>query len=578
MKILMTITILVSVVALANPARAAEHPTLVSVESAQCSFCHEELLEGKVNVHPPVADDCTTCHEFSKGEDGTTVELMESEPSLCVICHDEMSSAVELELETPHFPVGDSCLNCHDPHASENAQLLLAPPGKLCGECHDIEDLDKVHGGQLTGATNCTSCHAPHGSDNQRMLVASKHHAPFADGSCTGCHREPFGDRIRLRARGQRLCIACHGDFPEHEAGSKHGALEDQRGRAACLSCHSPHMSEHSRLLLESGIQLCGECHAAVVEAAEAETGHFPAADDCSSCHLPHTSEEVRLLTVPKADLCAECHDLEDEDLSATHLGASLDRLQCLDCHSPHGAGNPSALAEHLHPPIEDGCDICHEGAFNELFEDGEASLCLMCHDDIGEFAAEATVSHDAMEMDSCVLCHNPHASPQEKLVNAPGAGPCAECHEQAAGPDEVAHGVIDLIGCRACHEPHGGENEKLLRKSGEDLCFECHLPGRARSRPEGGVTAFDRFAFDERLSARMQSLRLSDDLQTGHPVTNHRVLGVPTKEGLKRSGSSFEGELTCTVCHDPHKGRSSHLFKWDASSSTEVCLNCHDR
>ena len=127
-----------------------EHPRLVNVESAQCGVCHEELLENKAHVHPPVAEDCTTCHDFSVGDEGTTVSLMDSEPALCVFCHDDKEAAVEMELEAPHMPAADSCLICHDPHASEHEHVLLSPTIELCAECHDIEDLDQVHGGQLT--------------------------------------------------------------------------------------------------------------------------------------------------------------------------------------------------------------------------------------------------------------------------------------------------------------------------------------------------------------------------------------------------------------------------------------------
>lgn len=569
---------LAGVVALAPPTRAAEHPTLVDVASAQCDLCHDELLEGKTTIHAPVSDDCTTCHEFSKDEEGTQVELMETEPALCVICHDEMEKAVELELETPHFPVGDSCLTCHDAHASKNARLLLAATTQLCAECHDLDDLDAVHDGQLTESTTCTSCHVPHGSDNNRMLLSSKQHAPFADGSCSGCHREPFGDRVRLRARGQRLCIACHGEFPEHEAGSKHGALEDQRGRAGCLSCHNPHMSEHSTLLVEGGNALCAECHADILQAAEAETGHYPAADDCTMCHQPHTSEEPTLLATARDDLCADCHDLEDDDLIATHLGAKLDGSACLGCHSPHGAGNPSALAQHMHFPIEDGCDTCHDGAFDQFLDD-EPALCLMCHEDIAEHAAEAAVPHDAMEMESCVLCHNPHASAQEKLVKAPGAGPCADCHEQAAGPDEVSHGIIDLVGCRACHEPHGGENEKLLRRTGSDLCLACHREGAVEIDAQAQRATFDgRFSIPVATGFRPPSIRLSQNGTEGHPLINHRTLGTPSADELENGDTTFAGEMTCLTCHDPHKGSSRHLFREGARSPMEACNACHDK
>ena len=566
--------------AVATSLSAAEHPTLVKVDSAQCNLCHEDLTEGKPNIHSPVADDCTMCHDFTKDESGTTVELSDSEPSLCLMCHDDLEKAAAMELAAPHMPVEDSCLTCHEVHASEHAKLLAAPVAEVCSNCHDVEDLNEGHGEQLTEATDCTSCHQPHGSDNSRMLMASQQHAPFADGSCTGCHRQPFGDRIRLRSRGSRLCIACHGEFETPDGGSTHGALADIKGRAACLSCHDPHMSAERTLLIAGGPTLCAECHADTVAGAQAETGHAAASDDCTSCHLPHTSEHPRLLTTAPDELCAECHDLEDEDLSSTHLGADLTSLTCTQCHSPHGAGHPKLLAENLHAAIEDGCDICHEGGHNELMEGGGAELCLMCHDDIGEFADAATVPHEAMLLDSCTACHNPHASAQPKLVKLPAGGACTDCHpDQAAGPDEVAHGIIEWVGCEACHEPHGSDNETLLRLSGSELCLGCHGPGATDiEQGQEALELLKGVLLNAELAALIPTLSLSSDGERNHPLQGHRTLGTASPEEMAKFPVVYDREISCFSCHDPHKGRSSLLLLWGASSASEACQACHEK
>ena len=68
---------------------AVEHPRLVSLESTKCTSCHGDLLRGATHIHPPVEDDCTSCHDVVVGELGTTVELVASEPELCLVCHDD---------------------------------------------------------------------------------------------------------------------------------------------------------------------------------------------------------------------------------------------------------------------------------------------------------------------------------------------------------------------------------------------------------------------------------------------------------------------------------------------------------
>jgi len=411
----------IMLIGVAAASRSADHPTLVSADSIACRTCHEELLAPRV-VHASVREDCSACHRVTILESGTTMALVEAEPALCVMCHDKLSVAVEAGLATPHLPVTESCLICHEPHSGEHDHLLSDPPAEVCGQCHDTGDLGEVHGGQLTTATNCAACHEPHGSANDAMLAGTHLHRPFADGSCDGCHREPFGERMRLRSRNEKLCTACHVELanPGVEGVVVHAALDGERGTAGCLSCHDPHMSRQPKLLVESGPGLCGRCHASIVEQATAETGHDPAGDDCLNCHLPHVSERAALLTEQKDDLCRLCHDVEDSDLVASHLGANLARLDCLGCHTPHGSGHDSLLAENLHPPVEAGCEICHEGAYDELLEDGDSPLCLLCHEEIQQIADEAETPHGALEVARCADCHNPHASPQASLVKAP--------------------------------------------------------------------------------------------------------------------------------------------------------------
>jgi predicted CXXCH cytochrome family protein len=414
------------------------------------------------------------------------------------------------------------------------------------------------------------------------MLKGANVHRPFADGSCNGCHRAPFGERIRLRARGERLCEACHGDLTAAAAagGVIHAALKGERGRAGCLSCHDPHMSSASGLLHRPGPELCRECHEPIVRAAGAANGHSPAADDCLNCHLPHASDSRALLSEPAGELCRMCHDVDDEDLRGTHLGANLDAIQCESCHTPHGGEHEKLLARTLHPPVLDGCDTCHEGAADQLMEGGESPLCLMCHDDIGETAQAAEVPHMAMEVARCADCHNPHASAQASLLSAPGAAVCGECHEdQVPAEGEVAHGVIDAIGCQACHEPHGGGEPKLLRKRGDDLCLSCHDSKLLQpSADEAETVLLGRFPVSREAAESMASLRLSPDGAAGHPVPNHRVAGTPTKAELKRTETVFDGELTCLTCHDPHKGRSATILRWDAATATQACVHCHPK
>jgi predicted CXXCH cytochrome family protein len=296
---------------------------------------------------------------------------------------------------------------------------------------------------------------------------------------------------------------------------------------------------------------------------------------------MPHVSDLPLLLTEPAGDLCSTCHDLEDEDLVSAHLGADLTNLVCGSCHTPHGSGHPSLLAANLHEPVLDGCDLCHQDTFDQFTESDSTEVCLMCHDDISDFAAAATVPHDAMELGGCTDCHNPHASSQPRLVKAPGAGPCAECHEdQVPGEGEVAHRLIDSHGCASCHSPRGGEEETLLRTTGSDLCLSCHNVERVD--PAGRLVADPesvpgRLGDPETFSRRIPQIHINA-VGRGHPVEFHLALGSPVAEIVERAEVTWEGEMTCMTCHDPHKGRTRTILRWDAVTAAGTCVACHPK
>jgi predicted CXXCH cytochrome family protein len=339
-------------------------------------------------------------------------------------------------------------------------------------------------------------------------------------------------------------------------------------------------MSDQTALLKRPDVIVCRDCHEDVVAAATARSGHAPAAESCINCHQPHVSDAPSLLMASAKETCEMCHDVSDEDLVSAHLGAELARLDCLGCHDPHGTGHPSLLARNLHAPLLNGCETCHEETYDTLVSDGESALCLICHDDIGDLAERAGVRHDALELARCVDCHNPHAAAQPSLVKSPAGAVCADCHaDQMAGEDEVAHRVIESIGCEACHEPHGGENPKLLRLEGDQLCLACHDPrSLALPKTDPEVLVLGKFRMATMDARSMASLRLSEDRQQGHPIARHRVAGQPTREELQKTETTFKDEMTCLTCHDPHKGRSSKILLWEASTSMDACMHCHPK
>ncbi len=556
---------------------AAEHPDIRDPDQADCASCHEEVMGGAVR-HEAAEEDCLTCHEFSKDGDKLTVAVPSEMPGLCVDCHDEREAASTGSLAAPHEPVVGGCADCHDPHSSPNRALLTTRVPALCVDCHDEEELAKAHILPVS-RSDCLRCHDPHGSDVTGMLRGSVEHEPFHKRSCGSCHRKGIGRRVRLVQSGAKLCFACHGDAKNAEGERPHPPFAE----GLCIKCHAPHVSRNRKLLRSAENDLCLSCHDAIRRKVEAPVNHAVLDDGCTTCHDPHGSKNVPLLVSPVPELCLDCHEADDADLKAKHLMADLSEARCVTCHDPHGSTKPHLIAtDSVHGPFDEGeCDTCHDGRADKIEEDGESALCFGCHDEIEDLVKSAKVSHDALEVGSCIDCHTPHAAPRPKLLKGRAEEVCGECHdEQLSGAGESMHGAIARFGCPACHLPHGGENEKLLRvKDVNDLCLSCHDPERLQvDRKKGTATVMGKYELPLRAARAMARLRLSRDKTENHPIQGHRVRGKPTKAELGFAKSKYTDEIGCLTCHDPHKSKGKSLLRQTESGETLSCGTCHEK
>lgn len=72
---------------------------------------------------------------------------------------------------------------------------------------------------------------------------AASTHSPFEMGECKTCHaRNDRADPGPVEVRPPQLCLGCHDDFE--------GVKKGHPSRGNCTSCHSPHDSKKSKLLL----------------------------------------------------------------------------------------------------------------------------------------------------------------------------------------------------------------------------------------------------------------------------------------------------------------------------------------
>jgi len=175
---------------------------------------------------------------------------------------------------------------------------------------------------------------------------------------------------------------------------------------------------------------------------------------------------------------CATCHEEITRDFaSATHarLMAPGSNAKNAGCESCHGPGS-------LH--VQSG------GGLHTIVNPGKSpQACFQCH---LEVRAQFELPHHHPVVEgrmSCSDCHNPHKGSAIKgggtnfaqPVRGGGGellgqnGTCFQCHSAQRGPWVYEHEAVRQ-GCVVCHSPHGSVNQRMLNERNQTLCLKCHF------------------------------------------------------------------------------------------------------
>lgn len=141
--------------------------------SALCASCHKEVMvRFNMSSHHPLKEggiSCADCHDPHADKKQTLTAKTE----MCTKCHQAVRGPHAME----HPPVTEDCLTCHTPHGSPVKKLLVVAQPALCLRCHSLADnrhaVGAAAGARTTGAAlrNCTACHGGiHGSSFDQHL------------------------------------------------------------------------------------------------------------------------------------------------------------------------------------------------------------------------------------------------------------------------------------------------------------------------------------------------------------------------------------------------------------------------
>ncbi len=190
-------------------------------------------------------------------------------------------------------------------------------------------------------------------------------------------------------------------------------------GNAQCYYCHTNY--SHS---------FQGNVHFRVRSSLEA----LPGGTSCESCHGPGSKhaaaprERTQFIVNPRKEpqACYSCHqDVELQFRLPQHHPVAEGRMNCVQCHDPHGREifKPAPGSGH-------GRIATPSLAMARLNEQ-----CSSCH---REQARAFVFEHEAMR-EGCVSCHNPHGSINAKLLTERDSNLCLKCHAQLqTGSGEV--------------------------------------------------------------------------------------------------------------------------------------------
>lgn len=251
-------------------------------------------------------------------------------------------------------------------------------------------------------------------------------------------------------------------------------------------------------------------------------------------------------------------------------LDPNTDSAKCLECHADKTKGAS------VHSAMQMGCLSCHEiriiKAHDKKHEDvtrvklikaTPLSLCLTCHD--GMNGKPGSSKPHAPVTKNCLLCHDPHNSPNKDQLLKPTSGDkdgnlCLKCHTQGLNVPKKGsrHAALDM-GCDTCHTTHKigppdkRDNKFHLTKDAPALCLDCHDP-----KDEGLKKAHHGQPF-----AQADCLSCHDPHQSQKPKLAQYFQHNPFESG------------SCEVCHEAPADGKVVLTQKDVRS---LCVTCHDK
>ncbi|MEE8484506.1 MAG: DmsE family decaheme c-type cytochrome [Nitrospinota bacterium] len=196
-------------------------------------------------------------------------------------------------------------------------------------------------------------------------------------------------DSTLTNAKKNAICLQCH--QADYNRKSWRGSIHETQN-VACVNCHTimVKVSDKKQLKKKTVTKTCAQCHAQK-RAQMWRSSHMPIREgkvDCSDCHNPHGGDGPTLLKLASVnETCYQCHQDKRGPMLWEHAPV---RENCAICHEPHGSNHASLLR--TKPPYL--CQSCHMSALHvsEVYDARSTATgarpagrllgkaCLNCH------------------------------------------------------------------------------------------------------------------------------------------------------------------------------------------------------
>ena len=124
------------------------------------------------------------------------------------------------------------------------------------------------------------------------------------------------------------------------------------------------------------------------------------------------------------------------------------------------GLAAGGSIAIHEHGPYAARlCGACHEAAATNALVAPPDQLCFRCH----TLPLDRKYIHGPIASGGCLVCHDPHRSPNAYLLVSASDSFCFHCHTQKSVRSIEGHESLEG-GCTECHDAHASDQKYLLK------------------------------------------------------------------------------------------------------------------